>query len=125
MLKKFKQENLSSDELADLLKELIGMKITSMHDELIILENGTRIEIDINEGCDGCSSGWSELSIVNPMNSVDLDAAIMNVEYSQDNRSSDKFKIFIYLANNETIELDGDEGIGNGYYGSGFWVTVK
>lgn len=125
MIKKFKQENLSSDELADLLKELVGMKITSMYDELIVLENGTRIEIDINEGCGGCSSGWSELSIVNQMNSVDLDAAIMNVEYSQDNGASDKFKIFIYLANNETIELDGDDGVGNGYYGSGFWVTVK
>ena len=125
MLKKFKRENLASDELADLLKELIGMKITSMYDEYIVLEDGTRIEIDINEGCGGCSSGWSELSIVNQMNSVDLDAAIMNVEYSQDNGSSDKFKIFIYLANKETIELDGDEGIGNGYYGSGFWVTVK
>lgn len=125
MIKKFKQENLSSDELADLLKELVGMKITSMYDELIVLEDGTCIEIDINEGCDVCSSGWSELSIVNQMNSVDLDAAIMNVEYQQDNGSSDKFKIFIYLANNETIELDGDDGVGNGYYGSGFWVTVK
>lgn len=125
MIKKFKQENLSSDELADLLKELVGMKITSIYDELIVLEDGTRIEIDINEGCSGCSSGWSELSIVNAMNSVDLDAAIMNVEYSQDNGSSDKFKIFIYLANNETIELDGDDGFGNGYYGSGFWVTVR
>lgn len=125
MIKKFKQENLSSDELADLLKELVGMKITSMYDELIVLEDGTRIEIDINEGCGGCSSGWSELSIVNQMNSVDLDAAIMNVEYAQDNGSSDTFKIFIYLANNETIELDGDDGVGNGYYGSGFWVTVK
>lgn len=125
MIKKFKQENLSSDELADLLKELVGMKITSMYDELIVLEDGTRIEIDLNEGCGGCSSGWSELSIVNQMNSVDLDAAIMNVEYAQDNGSYDKFKIFIYLANNETIELDGDDGFGNGYYGSGFWVTVK
>ena len=122
MLKKFKQENLSSDELADLLKELVGMKITSMYDELIVLEDGTRIEIDINEGCGGCSSGWSELSVAK---SANLDAAIMNVEYSQDNGSSDKFKIFIYLANNETIELDGDDGFGNGYYGSGFWVTVK
>ena len=125
MIKKFKQENLSSDELADLLKELVGMKITSMYDELIVLEDGTRIEIDLNEGCGGCSSGWSELSIVNAMNSVDLEAAIMNVEYAQDNGSYDKFKIFIYLANNETIELDGDDGFGNGYYGSGFWVTVK
>ena len=55
---------------------------------------------------------------------LDLDAAIMNVEYVQTG-TSDEFKIFIYLANNETIELDGDDGVGNGCYGSGFWVTVK
>lgn len=122
MLKKFRQENLGSEELADLLKELIGVRITSISEDLIVLEDGTRIEIEINEGCD-CGSGWSELSVAK---SANLDAAIMNVEYVQDFKSyDDKFKIFIYLANNETIELDGDDGVGNGYYGSGFWVTVK
>ena len=122
MLKKLKDENLTSEELADLLKELIGVRITSISEDLIVLEDGTRIEIEINEGCD-CGSGWSELSVAK---SANLDAAIMNVEYVQDFKSyADKFKIFIYLANNETIELDGDDGVGNGYYGSGFWVTVK
>ena len=122
MLKKFKQENLTSEELADLLRELIGVRITSINEELIVLEDGTSIEIEINEGCEGCSNGWSELSVAK---SANPDAAIMNVEYVEDRKSYDKFKIFIYLANNETIVLDGDEGIGNGYYGSGFWVTVK
>ena len=125
MLKKFRQENLTSEELADLLKELIGVRIASISEDLIVLEDGTRIEIEINEGCGGCYNGWSELSVAK---SANLDAAIMNVEYVQDFKSYDKFKIFIYLANNETIELDGDDGddgIGNGYYGSGFWVTVK
>ena len=122
MLKKFKQENLTSEELADLWRELIGVRITSINEELIVLEDGTSIEIEINEGCEGCSNGWSELSVAK---SANHDAAIMNVEYVEDRKSYDKFKIFIYLANNETIELDGDEGIGNGYYGSGFWVTVK
>ena len=122
MLKKFKQENLGSEELADLLKELIGVRITSINEELIVLEDGTRIEIEINEGCGGCDSGWSELSVAK---SANLDAAIMNVEYVEKSTSSYEFKIFIYLANNETIELEGDDGVGNGYYGSGFWVTVK
>lgn len=40
------------------------------------------------------------------------------------NYSQDEFKIFIYLVNKEVIEIDGDEGVGNGYYGSGFWVSV-
>lgn len=122
MIKKFRQENLSSDELADLLRELIGVRISSISEELIVLEDGTQIEIELNEGCGGCSSGWSELSLTK---SANLDAAIMNVEYVENNTSYDEFKIFIYLANNETIELEGDDGVGNGYYGSGFWVTVK
>ena len=116
MLKKFRQENLTSEELADLLKELIGVKITSISEDLIVLEDGTCIEIEINEGCD-CGSGWSELSVAK---SANLDAAIMNIEYVENHKDSDEFKIFIYLANNETIELDGDDGVGNGYYGSGF-----
>jgi len=43
MLKKFKQENLTSEELADLLRELIGVRITSINEELIVLEDGTSI----------------------------------------------------------------------------------
>ena len=45
MLKKLKDENLAAEELADLLKELIGVRITSISEELIVLEDGTRIEI--------------------------------------------------------------------------------
>lgn len=48
-------------------------------------------------------------------------------DYSKEknkNYSQDEFKIFIYLVNKEVIEIDGDEGVGNGEYGSGFWVSV-
>ena len=67
-------------------------------------------------------------AIANP----DSEAAVMNVVYESyytdkeknKNYSQDEFKIFIYLVNKEVIEIDGDEGVGNGEYGSGFWVTV-
>ena len=46
------------------------------------------------------------------------------VAFTEDKTELYEFKIFIYLVNKEVIEIDGDEGVGNGYYGSGFWVSV-
>lgn len=33
--------------------------------------------------------------------------------------------IFIYLKSHPRIKVSGDDGIGNGYYGWGFYVTVE
>ena len=77
------------------------------------------------------NSCTTELDVVN-FDKKYSEAAVMNVVYESyytnkeknKNYSQDEFKIFIYLVNKEVIEIDGDEGVGNGEYGSGFWVTV-
>lgn len=125
-------ENYDSWELADLMqKELVGHRIVAMTEEVIKLDNGVTLNIQLNEGCGGCSSGWSELDVVN-FNKKYSEAAVMNVVYESyytdkeknKNYGQDEFKIFIYLVNKEVIEIDGDEGVGNGEYGSGFWISV-
>lgn len=123
-------ENYDSWELAQLMEnELVGHRIVSMTKEVIKLDNNVTLNIQFNEGCNGCSSGWSELDVVNFDNTYS-EAAVMNVVYDsyhtnkENYNSKDEFKIFIYLVNKAVIEIEGDEGVGNGEYGSGFWVSV-
>ena len=80
------------------------------------------ITITTNEGCGGCSNGWSELPNLKLLE--DADNAIMNVstEYVMKGYE-DQFKMFVYY-HNTMLELQGDDGYGNGYYGWGFWVTI-
>ena len=117
-------ENYQGYELAELLnKELIGQRITEITTEKIVLDNGTVLTIELNQGCGGCWAGWAEMEIV--PNNPNIEAAVMNVEYKDtDNECSDSFKIFIYMANNTSVTMEGNNGNDNGYYGSGFWVSV-
>ena len=118
------RSNYDGYELAELLEqELVGKRITKITDEKIVLDNGTVLDIEPNEGCGGCSAGWAEMDI-DPYN-PNIEAAVMNVEYKDtDKIRSDSFKIFIYMADNTSITMEGNNGNDNGYYGSGFWVTV-
>ena len=115
------RKNYDGWDLADLLREeLVGKRITKITDEKIVLDNGTVLLIEPNEGCGG---GWAEMDI-DPYN-PNIEAAVMNVEYKDtDDILSDSFKIFIYMADNTSITMEGNNGNDNGYYGSGFWVSV-
>ncbi|HGH9852496.1 TPA: hypothetical protein ACJPFW_001235 [Streptococcus pyogenes] len=120
-----KNENFLGHDLAELLEEkLVGKRLKSIDDEKIVLADGTVIKIELNEGCGGCGNGWSELNITteNP----NLEYAVMGVEYTEKySEWDDEFKIFVYMTDNSVIEIYGYDGVGNGYYGYGFWVTVK
>ena len=37
----------------------------------------------------------------------------------------DEFIMFIYYEDNTINQLKGDDGYGNGWYGGGFYVTIK
>ena len=102
------RKNYDGWDLADLLREeLVGKRITKITDEKIVLDNGTVLLIEPNEGCGGCSAGWAEMDI-DPYN-PNIEAAVMNVEYKDtDDILSDSFKIFIYMADNTSITMEGN-----------------
>lgn len=104
------------------LEFLIGRKIVEIVDNLIIkLDNGEVYKIIENEGCGGCSDGWSEFS---GFEELPLDNMITNVEYKDSDQSEDEYNIFVYFGD-KRFDLEADDGWGEGCYGGGFTVTVK
>lgn len=93
---------------------------------ILTCDDGTIIEIATNEGCGGCGNGWSSFDDL--IRLQENHNVITNVVYEpiKDESSwyDDKFKLFIYYQD-DTLMLEGDDGYGNGYYGGGFYVTIK
>lgn len=113
----------NQDEIRELL---MGRRVTKISDDTVILDNGTKLRIEGNDGCGGCISGWYNLTELNEC----PDNAIMNVEFETDHNDDDvydehwTFKVFVLAADRriKLWEVDGDDG--NGYYGTGYWIRV-
>ena len=111
----------------------------------LICKDNTKIIVEENAGCGGCGNGWSSIDlkclennhniITNVITEYEFDIAqrhkdnIKNFDiwdYDED----DRFKIFVYyedsLWNRNSREvIQGEDGYGNGYYGGGFYITIK
>ena len=91
---------------------------------VLTCNDGTIIEIGINEGCGGCGNGWSSFDDLKKLE--DNNNVITNIKVAyKDGWEEDKFKMFVYYEDGTINELNGDDGYGNGYYGGGFYVTIK
>jgi hypothetical protein len=131
----YKIEEYDTDE-ADkqaIREVLIGRKVVSVEEigqryydkrQVATLDNGVKLEFTGNEGCGGCSEGHYSVDELNR-----VDNAIMSVEFEQGEAEGewgpvDAFRIFVY-AENEKIKLLEVTGHDNGYYGTGYYVTVR
>lgn len=108
------------DEIKELL---LYRKVVRVEGYTMWLDNGVELEIEPNEGCGGCNSGWYELVELNT-----VDNAITNVEFiceDGDDLYDTSYKIFVYAEDNrfKLLQVDGTDG--NGYYGTGYYITVK
>lgn len=91
---------------------------------ILICNDNTIIEIALNEGCGGCSNGWSSFEDLKKLETNHNVITNVKFIYPKDDWNEDKFKLFIYYQD-EMLTLEGDDGYGNGYYGGGFYVTIK
>ena len=87
-------------------------------------KDGTIIEIETNDGCGGCSNGWSSFDDLKKLERNDNIITNIKTEYLH-KWDKDVFKMFVYYVDGTINELKGDDGYGNGYYGGGFYVTIK
>ena len=115
-------EEFNGKEIKDLL---LYHKVTKVSEDKLVLDNGTELTIEANEGCGGCSNGWYGITELNDCNNV-----ITNVELVCDNDCKDSedktsYKIFVYAEDKhiKLLQVDGNDG--NGYYGKGYTIYVK
>ena len=114
-------DECETDEIKNLL---MFHKIMKVVDDTLVLDNGTELTVEANEGCGGCSSGWYSITELNECNNV-----ITNVEFDCDDcdngEDDTSYKIFVYAEDKhiKILQVDGNDG--NGYYGTGYTIYVK
>lgn len=112
-----------TDELVEYLREkLVGRRIVKAQDDRLALDDGQIVVVQPNEGCGGCGHGWAEIDFSVLTNT---ESAVMNVELATNPSDDEIFQLFIYYVDQSCQVVDGDLGHDNGYYGQGFWVSLK
>lgn len=115
-------DECNEQEIKDLL---IGHTIKVVNSNSLILDNGTELRIEGNEGCGGCGAGWYSLTELNDCDNVITNVELVDEQIDADNWSDEhSYKIFVYAENVKLklLQVDGDDG--NGYYGTGYQIFV-
>ena len=92
---------------------------------ILTCKDGTIIEIATNEGCGGCGNGWSNFEDLKKLEENNNIITNIEVKYTEDGWYDDEFTMFVYYEDNTINQIKGDDGYGNGYYGGGFYITIK
>lgn len=111
----------------DLSPVLAGRYVTKVDGDTLTLDNGLMLEFEGNEGCT-CGSGTYDLTKLFQRGTPT--ARIMSADVTtrltdEDDEYSDVIYTLFVIVDDERLPLAEFEGNdGNGYYGSGFQVTV-
>lgn len=91
---------------------------------VLTCKDETIIEIATNEGCGGCSNGWSSFKDIKKLE--ENNNIITNIEVKYNEKLwEDEFIMYVYYEDNSINIINGDDGYGNGYYGGGFYISIK
>lgn len=104
-----------NDTLFDFLQSLVGNNIRFLDDETFAIDERIYF-IQTNEGCGGCSSGYSSFELVKEVKNKDIQ--IQKIESK--NESEDCYDLYI----NDIFVARVDTGWGNGYYGGDFEILT-
>lgn len=104
------------DSFFGFVSKLVGSTIKFIDGELMVVD-GELYEIVWNEGCGGCSNGWSSIKVVNEY--LNKNIVIKTIESKE--KSEDEYELFI----NGKLVAEVDSGYGNGYYGGDFEVFIR
>lgn len=101
-------------DIVELLEKSVGKSMIFLSDDAMQVGQDV-YEIKTNEGCGGCSSGWSGIDVDSDF--VGKTIKIKTVEEQDtDNKYDDEKKLIVNGKHIATL----DYGWGNGYYGGGF-----
>ena len=102
-----------SDNLLEFFEGLVGETIKFVNDETFSI-NGKYYMIECNEGCGGCSSGWSSIEVLPEFINKSIKIGTI-VDKGDD---GDLYDLYI----NGIMIAKVDTGWGNGYYGGDFGI---
>lgn len=109
----------NKDEISKLLVGRTAVKVDEMTLEL---DNGTVLILVGQDG--GCCVSY-DLTELNGVDNVITNVEFVDSPAGDDLYGEGHYKIFVY-AGNDKINLATFEGSdGNGYYGTGYWITVQ
>lgn len=101
----------SYDCFFDFIKKREGKTITFIDSQNLIV-GSKRYFIEFNEGCGGCSNGWSSIDLNNKFKNKKIKANSVESK----NKEGDLYDLYI----NDKFIAKVDTGWGNGYYGGDF-----
>ena len=120
-------EHIEHDDTAAMKSLLLGRRVVEVDEGNMLLDNGTVVRVDPNEGCDGCTSGNYWLNKLTTCDNI-----ITNVEVEQgdgnDTEWGDKdtrYTVFVVAEDKRFALLSVDGNDGNEYYGTGFELIVR
>lgn len=110
----------------DLSPILAGRYVVEAGDDAITLDNGLVLEFEGNEGCT-CGSGTYDLTKLfqrgTPTARI-MSAEVKTIQLGDSEYDDTRYTLFV-IVDDERLPLAEFEGNdGNGYYGSGFNITV-
>ena len=116
----------NQNDKADIQALLIGRKVVKIGEDTLVLDSGLRLTFAGHEGGCSCSAGDYDLTELNGVDNiitaVDFDDSPAGDDY--DESAQGHYKIFVF-ADNQRINLATFSGSdGNGYYGTGYAITV-
>lgn len=105
------------DTLFSFLEQFVGKSIKFLDDTLVLVDD-RYYQIESNEGCGGCSNGWSSLDILPEF--LNKKITIKSIESKDSGKEYDD--IYELVINGKVIAKV-DTGYGNGYYGGDFVIN--
>ncbi len=110
------------DKVADLL---VGRRVTKVADDTLRLDNGTELVFVGNDGGCSCGAGDYDLTALNDVDNIITRVDFLDSPSGDDLDGDGRYEIFVF-ADNQLVNLATFTGSdGNGYYGTGYSITVR
>ncbi len=115
---------LRESNKAEIESLLVGHKLVKVEADTLILDDGRLLKFAGNDGGCACNAGCYDLTELNGVDNIITNVEFVDSPSGDDEAGEGHYKIFVF-ADNRQINLATFEGTdGNGYYGTGYSITV-
>ena len=118
-----KKRTIYYSDKKEIVELFVGKAVHKVDADTLLLSDGMVLEIIPNTGGCSCGGGDYDIAVLNGVENIITNVEIVENEVASDWKTS--YDIFV-LAGDQRINLlsvQGDDG--SGYYGTGYWITVR